>query len=69
MDNFDMKGQRLIALSLFGFLVFNYPILALFNRPGTAFGIPVLYVFIFATWALLIALMAVVVEVTEKSKR
>lgn len=69
MNNFEMKGQRLIALAILGFLVFNYPILALFNRPGTVFGIPVLYVFIFAAWALLIALMAVVIEMTEKTDR
>jgi len=62
MDNFEIKGQRLVALSMLGCLVFNYPILELFNRPGTVLGIPLLYAFIFAAWALLIALMALVVE-------
>jgi predicted permease len=69
MDNFKIKGQRLIALFMLGCLVFNYPVLALFNRPGTAFGIPVLYVFIFAAWILLIAMMALVVEATEQADR
>ena len=27
-----MKGQRLVALFLLGVLLFNYPLLALFNR-------------------------------------
>ena len=65
MSNFETKGQRLTALCLLGFLLFNYPILALFNLPNTVFGIPVLYVWIFCAWAVLIALMAWVVERRE----
>jgi hypothetical protein len=57
------KGPaRLIALGMLGCLLFNYPILALFNVPRAVFGIPVLYVYIFAAWGLLIALMALTVE-------
>jgi hypothetical protein len=47
---------------MLGFLLFNYPILALFNVPGTLLGIPVLYAYVFSVWALLIALMAFLVE-------
>lgn len=57
-----IKGQRLIVLFLFGMLLFNYPLLALFNRPAEAFGIPALYAYIFVSWALLIGLLALVVE-------
>ena len=42
-----VKSQRLVALFLLGVLLFNYPLLALFNLAGEAFGIPVLYVYIF----------------------
>ncbi len=52
----------MVALCLLGFLLFNYPILALFNVPGAVFGVPVLYAYIFAAWAVLIALMALAVE-------
>lgn len=58
MQTDDGRGQRLVALCMMGFLLFNYPVLALFNRPMLLFGIPLLYVYIFAAWALLIALMA-----------
>jgi hypothetical protein len=58
----SVKGQRLVALFLLGWLLFNYPLLDLFAGPGEVFGIPVLYVYVFAAWALLLALMAVVVE-------
>jgi len=56
------KGQRLAALCLLGALLFNYPLLALFNVRGTVFGIPVLYAYIFAAWAALVALMALAAE-------
>ncbi|MGH8723218.1 MAG: hypothetical protein ACREU1_00030 [Burkholderiales bacterium] len=65
MGEFETKGQRLTALCLLGFLLFNYPILALFNLPSTVLGIPVLYAWIFCAWAVLIALMAWVVEKRE----
>lgn len=65
MDKFETKGQRLVALSMLGCLVFNYPILALFSGSRTVLGIPLLYFFIFAAWGLLIALMALVVEARE----
>jgi hypothetical protein len=62
MGEFEAKGQRLIGLCLLGFVLFNYPILALFNLPASVFGIPVLYAWIFFAWAVLIAAMAWVIE-------
>jgi len=62
MERHEGKGPRLIALFMLGALLFNYPILALFNQPSLVFGIPLLYAYIFAAWALLIALMALVIE-------
>jgi hypothetical protein len=47
---------------MLGGLLFNYPVLALFNRPGTFFGVPLLYAWIFGAWTVLIALMARAVE-------
>ena len=61
MGQFEVKAQRLVALCMLGLLMFNYPMLALFNVPATVIGIPVLYVYIFAAWSLLIAGMAFVV--------
>lgn len=57
-----MKGQRLVALFLLGCLLFNYPLLFLFNSNLQVFGVPLLYAYIFAAWACLIGLMALVVE-------
>ena len=62
MERDDVKGQRLVALFILGCLLFNYPVLSLFNVAAETFGVPVLYAYIFAAWALLVALMAFVVE-------
>ena len=56
-----IHGQRLIAVFLLGCLLFNYPLLYLFNADHRIFGVPLLYVYVFAAWALLIALVAVVI--------
>lgn len=58
----SIKGQRLVALFLLGFLLFNYPLLDLFTSPTQFLGIPSLYAYVFVVWALLIGLMALVVE-------
>jgi hypothetical protein len=62
MEENEGRGQRLIALCMLGCVLFNFPILALFNVPASVFGVPALYAYIFIAWALLIALMAWVVE-------
>lgn len=62
MTEFESKGQRFVALCMLGIVLFNYPILALFNVPGALFGVPVLYAYLFIAWAALIALMAFIAE-------
>jgi hypothetical protein len=62
MEAYDVRGPRLVALCLLGLLLFNYPLLAVFNVPAMLFGIPVLYVYFFLAWAVLIGLMALVIE-------
>ena len=58
----NVTGQRLVAVFMLGCVLLNYPILFLFNKPEAIFGIPLLYFYIFAVWALLIVLMAIVIE-------
>ncbi len=56
------KGQRLIALFLLGCLLLNYPLFALFAGPMHLLGFPLIHLYVFFAWALLIVLMAFVVE-------
>jgi len=62
MNDLESKQQRFVALCMLGFLLFNYPVLALFNVSSTVLGVPVLYAYIFVAWAVLIGLMARVAE-------
>jgi len=58
----ESKGPRLAALCMLGMLLFNFPVLALFNVPHTLFGVPLLYAYLFIAWAGLIGLMALAAE-------
>lgn len=54
------KNRRLISLFLLGCLLFNYPILTIFDLPEKVLGIPLLYLYIFCAWALLIFLVGLI---------
>jgi hypothetical protein len=56
------RGTQLACLFLLGCLLFNFPLLALFNVHATVLGFPVLYAYVFAAWLLLIVLLAAVME-------
>jgi hypothetical protein len=56
------KRQQLVGLFLLGCLMFNYPLITLFDRPELVLGVPVLYAYLFGAWALIIAMVAVIVE-------
>ncbi|BBO20632.1 MAG: hypothetical protein AMXMBFR31_14520 [Candidatus Desulfobacillus denitrificans] len=62
MNRSIITGQRLVAVFLLGCLLFNYPLIALFNKPGKLFEMPLLYLFIFGAWALVIGLMTLIIE-------
>jgi hypothetical protein len=53
-------NKRLVALFLFGCVLLNFPILSLFNLEILIFGLPLMYVYIFGVWCLLISLTALV---------
>ncbi|MBI4741040.1 MAG: hypothetical protein HY777_05705 [Betaproteobacteria bacterium] len=57
-----LTGERLVAVFLAGFVLFNYPLLSLFDHRVAVFGIPLLYAYVFVAWAGLIALMAWIIE-------
>lgn len=62
MQRSTLAGQRLVAVFLGGWIVFNYPVLSLFDRAATLLGIPLVFAYLFLAWAVLILLMAWVVE-------
>jgi hypothetical protein len=55
------RRDRLVGLFVAGVVLLNPPVLDLFSG-GWVLGIPSLYVYFFAAWALLIAGLAFVLE-------
>jgi hypothetical protein len=56
--------ERLVALFLLGIVAFTPPFLGIFNTPRLIFGIPLLYLYLFAVWGLLIGLVALTVHLS-----
>ena len=57
-----LGAQRLVALFAAGALLLNFPLLALWDRDATVFGLPLFPAALFALWAGLIALLGSIVE-------
>ena len=51
-------AHRLAALFAAALLLFNFPLLALWDHPVLVFGLPLFPLALFSTWAALIALLA-----------
>jgi hypothetical protein len=56
-----LGAERLIGLFLIGAIGFSPPVLTLFNKPILVAGIPLLYLYLFGLWVLLVALAGIVV--------
>ncbi|HOM12874.1 MAG TPA: hypothetical protein PLB41_06110 [Rubrivivax sp.] len=56
------RSQRLLALFAAGWVALNFPLLALWDRDALLFGVPLFPAALFLIWALLIVLLALIVE-------
>lgn len=62
------KAQKLISLFLISLLLMNFPLLSLFNTPSLLGSIPLLYVYIFGAWLVLIIIIGLIINKKEKPK-
>lgn len=62
MPRRGLTGEKLVALFVLGVALFTPPWLGIFNYPRQVLGIPLLYLYLFAAWAVLIAITALIVE-------
>lgn len=53
-----MTRARLVALFGLGLLLMNFPLLSLFSQEYLVLGMPMLYVYLYGAWALIIGLLA-----------
>jgi hypothetical protein len=61
-SNDTLTIQRLAALFAAGLLLLNFPLLAMWDRAVTVGGLPLFPLALFALWALLIAVLAWLME-------
>jgi hypothetical protein len=62
MSRPGLTHERLVALFLLGVFLFTPPFLGIFNTPDRILGLPSLYLYLFAAWTLLIALVTLAIE-------
>ncbi len=62
-----LRKSRMVALFILGVVLFNYPILSLFNHKLLILGIPVLYLFMFSVWLLFIVLIIYITASRNKA--
>ena len=67
MRDQNRDGERLGAIFLLGLILFNPLLVQIFDGGADVvlFGIPLLYLYLFVSWAVLIGLMALVTERTS----
>ncbi len=65
----SLIGKRLVGLFLLGFLLFNYPVISLFNLNKFWFGIPILYFYVFTVWLILVILIVLSTRFSHGNSR
>jgi peptidoglycan/LPS O-acetylase OafA/YrhL len=56
-DNITGKGQKLFFLFLLFLVLFIFPMISIFNKGKLIFGLPVLFVYLFFAWFVMIGLL------------
>jgi len=53
-----LRSARMVAVAVLAVLVFDYPLLALFDVDVRVLGVPLLWAYLFSAWAGVIAVVA-----------
>lgn len=62
MHRSQLLRQRMVGAFLLGLLLLYSPLLSLFDTDTELFGFPVIYLYLFGAWLVLIVLIAWLVE-------
>ena len=62
MSRPGVTGEGLFFLFLLGVFLFNPPLLSIFDIPRQLFGVPLLYIYLFACWGALLLSVAFIIE-------
>lgn len=53
-----LAAARLVAVAVLAFLLFDFPFLAMADKPVRVLGLPLVWVYLFVAWAAVIVLVA-----------
>jgi ABC-type transport system involved in multi-copper enzyme maturation permease subunit len=67
-ENIIGSGQKLFFLFLLFLVLFSFPIMSIFNTSKLVMGIPVLFVYLFFIWIVLISLLYLILK-DKKNKQ
>ena len=62
MHDDRLRGSRLMAIAALALVLFNFPLLGVFDSDALVAGLPVIWVYLFGVWGATIALVAWVVR-------
>lgn len=65
MSRPGLTNERLLAAFLLGVLLFTPPFIGIFNVPRLVLGIPLLYLYCFLAWLLVIGLAALIMTAAD----
>ncbi len=68
MSNDHSKSGRLVAVFFLGVLLLTYPIITLFDHSILLFGIPLLFLYLFAVWVGLIGLIGLITRGAQRNR-
>lgn len=60
-----IKNQRLLAVFIFSCVLLNFPFISIVNNGAYTLGMPVMFIYIFVVWVLLIILLFIINEYTS----
>lgn len=58
----SLRNARMVAVAALALLLFNFPLLTLFDVDVRVLGVPLLWVYLFVAWLAIIAVVAWVVR-------
>lgn len=64
----DQRPARLMLLAVLGCFMMLRPVMGIFDWPGLKGALPVLYLYLFTVWAIVIGLTAFLVRFYDQKK-
>lgn len=63
-----MRNEKLILFALLIIVLLSYPLIAIVNKPILLMGIPILYLYIFFVWFIIVVIIKSLTDKKNKIK-